>query len=268
MRDLYGQYGRGPALIQRKRGFGLPVVMASGATAIALVGFFAVAALGSNEPSEPLPPRSTPLEVVKAPTGSVTGSLTKVTELAPTPVARKAASPPPQAAAIVPKPPQPASLIQAQPQAPTPPAQTVVASAEISTTLPSPILPLTAPPTAPPIAAAPAPQAPVPAVSAPQPAPPKPRTGPSQAEIIAFTTRARDLIKSGDIAGARLLLERAASGEDGASLLALAETYDPAVLKSWGVIGVRPDVEKARGLYQKAADRGMPDARERMLALR
>jgi hypothetical protein len=271
MQDLYGQYGRGPTLIERKRGFGLPVVMASGATAIALAGFFVVAALGRNEPAEPLPPRSTPLEAVKAPTESVTGSLMKVTEL--TPAAERRAPPPVSAAAPAPAPPQPAPapaptpLIEAQPPAPPAPAPTVVASAEISTTLPSPIPPLTAPPTAPPLATPQAP-APTPVVNTPPPAPPKPRTGPSQAEVTAFTNRANDLIKSGDVAGARLLLERAASGEDGASLLALAETYDPAVLNRWGVIGVRPDVEKARRLYQKAADHGVAAAKERMLALR
>jgi hypothetical protein len=179
------------------------------------------------------------------------------------PASMPAAAPPP---APAPKPVPVAPLIQAQPPAPPAAAPTVVASAEISTTLPSPIPPLTAP-VAPPAAASPAPskspEAPVTAAPAP-----KPRTGPSQAEITVLSNRARDLIKSGDIAGARLLLERAASGEDGPALLALAETFDPAVLERWGVIGVRPDVEKARGLYQKAADRGVTAARERMLALR
>lgn len=273
MKDLYGQYSRGPALMPRKRGLGLPVVLASGATAIALAGFFVMAALGRNEPAEPLPPSSTPLEVAKAPTEAVTGSLPAALMPTTPPVEKPAPPPRPTVVEVKPQPaPSPAPvtpLIQAQPAPPPVPAPAVVASAEISTTLPSPIPPLTAPPTAPPFTPPPA-AAPVvtpPAPSAVAPAP-KPRTGPSQAEISAFTTRARELIKSGDIAGARLLLERAASGEDGPALLALAETYDPTVLSRWGVIGMRPDVERARSLYQKAADHGVPDAKERILALR
>jgi hypothetical protein len=275
MQDLYGQYGRGPdgrgqALMPRKRGFGMPVVLASGATAMALAGFFVIAALGRHEAAEPLPPKSTPLEVVKGPTEAVTGSLPVALRPVTPPVERPAITAetqPPRPAPPTAVPPRtaPTPLIQAAAPPPAPPAPTVVASAEVSTTLPSPIPPLTAP-IAPPLAAAPAPVA-----TAPEPpAAPvsKPRTGPSQDEIATLTTRAQDLIQMGDIAGARLLLERAAMGDDGPSLLALAETYDPTVLNRLGVIGVRADVKKARALYQKAADQGVAAAKDRVLALR
>jgi hypothetical protein len=282
MQDLYEQYGHGQTLLPKKRGFGLPVVLASGATALALAGFFTVAALSRNEAGEPLPPRSTPLEVAKAPIETVTGSLPAATRPAPAPaekpvLADKPAAvekplpkvtevtPPP--AALPSPPPAPVTpLIQAQPAPEPKPAPTLVASAEIPVALPSPIPPMVAPTPPAPVAAAPAP-APQPPAAAAATAP-KPKAGPSASEISLFTGRARDLIKSGDIAGARLLLERAASGEDGPALLALAETYDPAVLGRWGVVGVRPDVERARSLYQKAAERGVSAAKERILALR
>jgi len=79
--------------------------------------------------------------------------------------------------------------------------------------------------------------------------------------------RARALIGVGDIAGARRVLERAARAKDGPVLFALAETYDPAMLAQWGVVGMRPDVERARALYQQALERGMGQARERLATL-
>ena len=80
--------------------------------------------------------------------------------------------------------------------------------------------------------------------------------------------RAHELIDRGDIGGARLLLDRAVSTNDGAAFFALAETYDPAVLAQWRVWGVGPDAERARSLYQKALERGITQARERISALR
>jgi TPR repeat protein len=48
----------------------------------------------------------------------------------------------------------------------------------------------------------------------------------------------------------------------------LAETYDPQMLARWGVLGVKPDLEKARALYEKAETRGIEGATERLLAIR
>jgi hypothetical protein len=88
-----------------------------------------------------------------------------------------------------------------------------------------------------------------------------------ETEIAALMVRARDRVRQGDIAGARRLLERAASSESSDALLALAETYDAATLARWGVIGTRPDNAMARSLYERAASRGASAARERLLAL-
>ncbi|MET0531908.1 MAG: hypothetical protein ABW003_26850 [Microvirga sp.] len=105
----------------------------------------------------------------------------------------------------------------------------------------------------------------------PAPATPTPASrvnAPAPAEIAGLRKRASELIEVGDIGAARLLLERAASGNDGAALFALAETYDPAMLTQWRVRGVWPDAERARALYQRALDRGVAQAQERLAGLR
>ena len=87
-------------------------------------------------------------------------------------------------------------------------------------------------------------------------------------EVAVLVQRARDRIRQGNIAAARRLLERAAEGEHGEALFALAETYDPGKLAEWGVIGTLPNITKAKDLYEKAAARGISPAKERLLTLR
>ena len=48
--------------------------------------------------------------------------------------------------------------------------------------------------------------------------------------LAALMTRARRLLALGDIAAARLLLERTANAQDATAAFLLAQTYDPAVL--------------------------------------
>lgn len=72
-----------------------------------------------------------------------------------------------------------------------------------------------------------------------------------------LTARAEELLKAGDISGARLLLERALEGGEERAALLLAQTYDPAVLSTWRNIGVRGDEEKARALYRRAEAAGI-----------
>jgi TPR repeat protein len=49
--------------------------------------------------------------------------------------------------------------------------------------------------------------------------------------------------------------------------MALAATYDPGVLTQLGALGAKADVGTARGWYQKAADRGSPEAKRRLREL-
>jgi hypothetical protein len=49
---------------------------------------------------------------------------------------------------------------------------------------------------------------------------------------------------------------------------ALAETYDPRILSSWGTYGTRGDAAKAREFYAKATVGGIQEAKDRLNALR
>jgi hypothetical protein len=68
--------------------------------------------------------------------------------------------------------------------------------------------------------------------------------------------RADALIKMRDIAGARLILERAHA--EGSTLAAyrLAQTYDPEMLRAWGIVGMRGDPARAQELYAVAGAGG------------
>jgi hypothetical protein len=86
-------------------------------------------------------------------------------------------------------------------------------------------------------------------------------------EISAALVRADALIASGDIAAARLVLQRAADSEDGKAAIKLAGTYDPDVLAKLGVHGIVPDPAKARDWYEKAKTFGAPEAAMRLEVL-
>jgi hypothetical protein len=65
-------------------------------------------------------------------------------------------------------------------------------------------------------------------------------------EIILLLKRGKDLIASGDLAAARLVLQRAADANHAEAALALGATYDPFVLRELKVYGFRPDAAMAR----------------------
>ena len=83
-------------------------------------------------------------------------------------------------------------------------------------------------------------------------------------EIATLHRRSEKLIGQGDIAGARLLLTRAAEAGDARSALALATTYDAASLAKLGVHGIAPDAAQARAWYAKAAEFGSSEASRRL----
>jgi len=89
-------------------------------------------------------------------------------------------------------------------------------------------------------------------------------------EIDALVKRGKDFVASGDLAAARLLLQRAAEGGDAGAALTLAGTYDPLVLVKLGAQGLSPDIAKARAWYEWANEFGSIEApgRLEMLASR
>jgi hypothetical protein len=88
------------------------------------------------------------------------------------------------------------------------------------------------------------------------------------AEVARLVARASVLLEQGDIGSARIVLERAAETGNAQASFALAESYDPLILRKWGAYGTLGDVAKARDLYARAQAGGIKEARERFDALR
>jgi hypothetical protein len=82
--------------------------------------------------------------------------------------------------------------------------------------------------------------------------------------LAALMTRAKSLLALGDIAAARLLLERAANAQDATAAFLLAQTYDPAVLGVRDPRSITPDPVMARDWYRKAASFGSAAAQQRL----
>ena len=136
-------------------------------------------------------------------------------------------------------------------------------------------------PPAPPAPVAAAPQqpqaiAPQQAIASPPPAAPAVATPQAPAEpvrelspnvIAALVRRAQELLASGDLRGARLLLIRAADAHDARAALLLAKTFDPTASRQFSAADAGPDVEQARNWYQRAREWGSPEAQRQLDAL-
>jgi TPR repeat protein len=84
-------------------------------------------------------------------------------------------------------------------------------------------------------------------------------------EIALIMKSGADLMANGDISAARLMYQRAAEAGEATAALALAETYDPLVLRRVNPKGgIAPDVAQAHIWYEKAMDLGSAVAPERL----
>ncbi len=79
-------------------------------------------------------------------------------------------------------------------------------------------------------------------------------------EIALLSKRGKEFMLAGDIAAARLMLQRAAAAGDPDGALTLGATYDPAMLQKLNVHGIAADVATARMWYEKAKELGSPEA--------
>jgi hypothetical protein len=96
------------------------------------------------------------------------------------------------------------------------------------------------------------------------PAKSKPRQY-NASEISAMMRGGAQLMANGDVSGARLMYQRLAEEGEVLAALALAETYDPPVLRKSNITGaITPDVGLARSWYEKAKALGSPVAAERL----
>jgi TPR repeat protein len=86
-------------------------------------------------------------------------------------------------------------------------------------------------------------------------------------EATRLIARARVLLGQGNISAARTVLERAVETGSALASFALAETYDPLILSTWGTYGTLGDAAKAREFYTNAYSSGIQDAKNRVDAL-
>jgi TPR repeat protein len=75
------------------------------------------------------------------------------------------------------------------------------------------------------------------------------------------------MLVQGEIAPARLMLEQAAAAGEPRALLALGDSYDPAVLTRLGALGMKGDSGKAKDYYSKAVEGGVAEASQRLAQL-
>jgi hypothetical protein len=86
-------------------------------------------------------------------------------------------------------------------------------------------------------------------------------------EVAALLRRAEELMAIGDLAAARLLLQRVAETKNAQAAFQLASTYDPAELKKFANNSVAADPALAQLWYERARDWGSPDASSPLEAL-
>ncbi|SRR5579871_4171936 len=120
---------------------------------------------------------------------------------------------------------------------------------------------------APPVPVATTSTAALPVAAAPAIAAPAPPRVVDADELALLMKRAKEMLSTGDLPSARLLLRRAADAQEPAAALMLAQTYDPDVLGTQDARNIIPDPEAARFWYQKAAQLGSRDAQRRLAQL-
>jgi hypothetical protein len=83
-------------------------------------------------------------------------------------------------------------------------------------------------------------------------------------EVTSMIARGEELIDTGDLSSARLLLRRAAEAGNARAAFALARTFDPNALKALGLRDGAPDLAEARFWYERAVKLGSPDAPQQL----
>jgi hypothetical protein len=89
----------------------------------------------------------------------------------------------------------------------------------------------------------------------------------SATEEEALLKKGTVLLKNGDVSAARLNFETLALRGSAKGAFALAQSFDPGVLDSMAIAGLRPDLTKAKEWYAKAAALGDQAAARRLSVL-
>jgi len=159
---------------------------------------------------------------------------------------------------------------------PAPVAEALALNTAVVPAVPAPAVAAAPPPPvmapAPPAQAA-APAQPPMVVASATPTADVPSPSPTPAELTAMQVaadirRAQELLATGDVKAARVLLMRAAESHDARAALALAKTFDPAVSRQSSLADKGgPDLVQARNWYQRAREWGSPEAQRLLDAL-
>jgi hypothetical protein len=136
------------------------------------------------------------------------------------------------------------------PDSDAPEAQSLVSAAEPET-------PIVIVPEAEPVVSAVIPDEAVP-VATTAPAPSSSPSDLTSREL--FLNKAEELLRLGDLSGARLFFQRAADLGDARGAVGLGSTFDPKVLRALNVYGVRPDQDQANYWYARARQLEMTSA--------
>lgn len=83
----------------------------------------------------------------------------------------------------------------------------------------------------------------------------------------ALLKRADVLLKSNDVAGARLVFEHLANHGSARGAFLMGQSFDPSFFKTIRTSGLKPDAAKAREWYQRAASLGEMEAVSRLSTL-
>jgi hypothetical protein len=86
-------------------------------------------------------------------------------------------------------------------------------------------------------------------------------------QIAMLVNRGEDFFKDGDVVSARLLFRRAAIAGNAEAALVLGKTFDPVIANRMGIIGIEPDITRAREWYERAAELGSPAASQELARL-
>ncbi len=97
--------------------------------------------------------------------------------------------------------------------------------------------------------------------------PPRSRSTIPPAEEEAMMARANTLLGNNDVMSARLIYEHLANSGSAKAALAMGKTYDPSFFQTIEAAGVRPEIDKARDWYSRAAELGNPEAANRLASL-
>lgn len=157
---------------------------------------------------------------------------------------------------------KPVFVAETAPPTAAPATSVVVAKAVAAAPAPAPAAPVAAPgPVASAMPVALKPPDGAKAASSP------PTAGAAGGEAARLCAQGLVALANGDLAGARLWLQRAADAGDARAWMALGAAYDPRTLARLGVVGAPGDIARARDYYNHAAAAGVAGATERIAAL-